>query len=157
MPMKHFLQIGLSFFLFCPIVQAQQQPKIEDVSTLDGIIHAYYEVVSAPAGQARDWARDSSLHLPGAQVLIVSNDSLGNAVPQKMSLAAFHERSGQVSETGFFEYEIARETQRHGAVAHVWSSYEWRNAKDGPIGGKGNKQYPTHLRRESLVDHFLDV
>lgn len=37
---------------------------------------------------------------------------------------------------GFFEYEIHRETQIHGAIAHVWSTYEWRSSSDGPVGGR---------------------
>lgn len=131
-------------FLFCLLlsapaltVYAQPEPIAEDVATIDGIIKAYYEVVSAPAGESRDWARDSSLHLPGAQVLVVRNDEKGNAVPGKMSLAQFHENSGAVSQSGFFEYEIQRESMRHGAIAHVWSTYEWRTEEDGPVGGRG--------------------
>lgn len=116
---------------------AQITPRLEDVSSLDGIIKAYYEVVSGPAGQPRDWARDSSLHLPGAQVLIVRNDAEGHAVAGKMSLAEYHQRSGGISEAGFFEYEIHRETMQHGAIAHIWSTYAWSQTEDGPIGGQG--------------------
>ena len=116
---------------------AQTYPIPEDVQSLDGIIKAYYEVVSGPAGQPRQWERDHSLHMPGAQVVIVRNDEDGKSVANKMTLSEFHERSRGISEQGFFEYEIHRETSRHGVVAHVWSTYEWRNTEDGPIGGQG--------------------
>ncbi len=51
-------------------VQAQERvlPIPEDVQTLDGIIKAYYEVVSGPAGESADRARDESLHHPAALV-----------------------------------------------------------------------------------------
>ena len=134
--MKHAIIIVL-LLLSSTVANAQQTPKAEDVSTLDGIIKAYYEVVSGPAGQPRDWGRDSTLHLPGAQVLIMNNDADGNPAPRKMSLAEYHQRSSGISEAGFFEYEIHRETMQHGTVAHIWSTYEWTQTKGGPVGGQG--------------------
>ena len=115
----------------------QSEPRPADVATLDGIIKAYYEVVSGPAGQPRDWARDSSLHHAEAQVLIVGSDADGRPTPQVMTLGDFHLRSNDLAEAGFFEYEIHRKTQIHGAIAHVWSTYEWQTREDGPVGGRG--------------------
>lgn len=40
-------------------------PRPDDVATVDGMIKAFYEVISGPAGQARQWARDRSLYTPG--------------------------------------------------------------------------------------------
>lgn len=118
-------------------LQAQDLARPEDVNTLDGIIRAYYEVVSGPAGQPRDWPRDSSLHMPNAQVLIVGDGEDGRPEAQVMTLGDFHRRSADLAERGFFEYEIHRETQIHGAIAHVWSTYEWRTTREGPVGGRG--------------------
>src|SRR5262245_43709946 len=48
------------------------KPALEsDVSTLDGILHALYEVLSGPAGQPRDWERYRSLFLEGARLIVV--------------------------------------------------------------------------------------
>ena len=115
----------------------QTQPQGEDVETLDGIIKAYYEVVSGPAGQPRGWARDSSLHHPRAQIVIIVSSDDAAPTAQVMTLGDFHRSSADLAESGFFEYEIHRQTQRHGAVAHVWSTYEWRATEDGPVGGRG--------------------
>jgi hypothetical protein len=108
-----------------------------DVGTIDAIIKAYYEVVSGPAGQPRDWARDRYLHHPNAQVAIVRNDSAGNVRVDVSDLATFHQGSAGLERTGFFEYEIHRQISRHGAIANVWSTYEWRMKEDGPVGGRG--------------------
>ena len=43
-------------------------PIPADVESLDGIIRAFYEVVSTPAGGSPDQKRDASLHAPGAQI-----------------------------------------------------------------------------------------
>ena len=127
---------GLLFSLMPLMAWGQTYPLAEDVETLDGIINAYYEVVSGPAGQARQWERDHSLHHPEAQVAIVRTGEDGQPDAAVMTLAEYHERSGATSQ-GFFEYEIHRETQRHGHVVHVWSTYEWRTTEDGPVGGRG--------------------
>ena len=115
----------------------QEYPLLEDVATLDGIIKAYYDVVSGPAGQPRQWARDRSLHHPEAQVVIVRSNDSGQPTANVMTLAEYHKQSDRLGEHGFFEYEIHRETQLRGAIAHVWSTYEWRTNKDGPVGGRG--------------------
>ena len=125
----------LGFSLTATFAQPVANPQ--DVSTLDGLIQAYYEVVSGPAGQPRDWARDSTLHHPQALVVIVGADDEGQTVARAMDLAEYHRRSGGLGASGFFEYEIHREVQTHGAVTHVWSTYEWRTAEDGPVGGRG--------------------
>ena len=45
--------------------------RASDVSTLDGILHALYEVLSGPAGQPRDWERYRSLFIEGARLIVV--------------------------------------------------------------------------------------
>ncbi|OZC04736.1 hypothetical protein BSZ36_13565 [Rubricoccus marinus] len=116
---------------------AQSTPSPEDVGTLDGIIRAYYEVVSGPAGQPRDWARDSTLHHPDALVTVVGSGPDGEVIVQPTDLAGFHAQSSSLATAGFFEAEIARRTERYGATAHVWSTYEWRQTETGPVEGRG--------------------
>lgn len=116
---------------------SQSFPRDADVKTIEGVMKAYYEVVSGPAGEPRQWERDRSLHHPDAQIIIIGNDADGNIRPNIQTLAEFHERSGNLSTSGFFEYEISRVVSQHGANAHVWSTYEWKTEKDGPVGGQG--------------------
>src|SRR5207245_996004 len=40
-----------------------------DVSSMDAIIAAVYDVISGPAGKKRDWDRMRSLFLPGARLI----------------------------------------------------------------------------------------
>ncbi|MEZ4699750.1 MAG: hypothetical protein R2834_05435 [Rhodothermales bacterium] len=116
--------------------QRPMLPHPEDVASIEGIMKAYYEVVSGPAGQPRDWARDSSLHHPAAQIVIVE-EVAGKPQAQVMTLGDFHRASANLADRGFFEYELHREVQQFGATAHVWSTYEWRTDKNGPVGGRG--------------------
>ena len=135
--MRSVLRLALALLLTAPVALAQPDADPRDVSTIDGIIEAYYEVVSGPAGQPRDWARDSTLHLPQALVTIVRTGERGETVLDPVDLGTFHAQSDRLVETGFFEREVSREVQRYGATAHVWSTYEWRTTENGPRGGRG--------------------
>ncbi|MCG8468391.1 MAG: nuclear transport factor 2 family protein [Gemmatimonadetes bacterium] len=109
--------------LLLPVGSAgQTAPRPEDVSTLDGIIRAYYEVVSGPAGEAADADRDRTLHHPEAWIAIAGANAEGRPVVDVMTLDQYHENSGVRSE-GFYEWETDRITRRSGNMVSVWSSY----------------------------------
>lgn len=118
------------------------QPKItypleKDVATIDGIMEASYEVVSGEAGVARAWERDLSLHHPNA-VYSFQEEVNGEWHQVSMSLKDFHQETDtMVAETAFYESEINRETRVFGNIAHVWSTYETRLVKNGPVARRG--------------------
>ena len=116
---------------------AQNYPLPTDVATLDGIINAYYEVVSGPAGQSADRARDASLHIPDALVAITSVDSAGNPALMTMTVGGYHDRFGGPRQQGFYEREIHRVTQQFGNIAQVWSTYAISSTADGPDARRG--------------------
>jgi len=123
---------------FPAVVCAQSgAARPDDVNTLDGIIKAYYEVVSGPEGVERDTERDHSLHHPDARAIITGVDEAGNPTINNMTLSEYHEGTRQNGNPAFWEHEIHRVTQRFGNVAHVWSTYAWYDTQDGPIKGRG--------------------
>ncbi|MDZ4700873.1 MAG: hypothetical protein SH809_14280 [Rhodothermales bacterium] len=128
--------LATALMLVAVAAYAQPFPHAADVSSIEGIMKAYYEVVSGPAGQPRQWARDSTLHHPSAQITIVRTVD-GRPEAQVMSLGDFHKASAGIAEQGFFEYEIHRQVSQFGVTANVWSTYEWRTTQDGPLGGRG--------------------
>ena len=99
-----------------------QDGNSRDVSSIDAIINAYYEVVSGPAGEAVDAARDRYLHHADAWVSIAGEDADGNPGVSVMELADYHGDNLPRSE-GFYEVETERVVSRSGNMAHVWSSY----------------------------------
>ncbi|HJS44128.1 MAG TPA: hypothetical protein VJ755_11695 [Gemmatimonadales bacterium] len=124
--------------LFASSAAAQTPaPRPEDVTTLDGIIRAFYEVVSGPAGQPRQWRRDSTLYIPRVQFVAMSLEN-GKPVAAVMDHAAFARRyEGAFVDRGFFERETKRVTKRFGNIAHVFSAYEYRATENGPVQGRG--------------------
>ncbi|HEV2288587.1 MAG TPA: hypothetical protein VGR81_06500 [Candidatus Acidoferrales bacterium] len=113
-------------------------PRPQDVSTMDGIIKAFYDVVSGPAGQPRQWSRDSTLYVPG--VLFISTDVTKDGKPyhEIMSHQQFVDKyNASVVSQGFYEQEIHRVTTRYGTIAHVMSTYVMRRTANGPLIGRG--------------------
>jgi hypothetical protein len=99
-----------------------QEARPEDVSSVDAIIDAYYEIVSGPAGEAADAARDRTLHHPDAWVAIAGRDAEGRPTVNVMSLDDYHGDNAP-RQQGFWEWETDRTTSRSGNMVHVWSSY----------------------------------
>lgn len=109
-------------------------PSSASPSTL---ARALYEIVSGPAGAAKDWARLRRLHAPGALITPTLHGEGGFlAAPQSLEqfIALNDKLFGQ---RGFFERELTQEVRVLGHVAHVWSAYETREKEDGPVRVRG--------------------
>jgi hypothetical protein len=113
-------------------------PRTEDVATIDGVINAFYEVISEPAGQPRQWARDRSLYIPDVRFVSIEKRKDGTTEAKPISHQEFVDRSdASLVKHGFYESEIHRETQQFGQIAHVFSTYESRIKPDGPVIARG--------------------
>ena len=119
-----------------PPLPGQAPPRPEDVATLDGIIKAFYDVVSGPAGGRPDRARDHTLHWPGARIGLPQQAPEGPRL-MMMSLDDYHDRFGQARTTSFYEVELHRQVQRFGMIAHVWSTYGYSDRPGGAIQQRG--------------------
>jgi hypothetical protein len=109
-------------------------PALEsDVSTLDGILHALYEVLSGPAGQRRNWERYRTLFVDGARLMPVVAVAGEKAHVRQLTLEDYIRRVEPIFATeDFWERETSRQTETVGRVAHVLSRYESLRDPDGP-------------------------
>jgi hypothetical protein len=112
-------------------------PLADDIATIDGMVKAYYEVVSGPAGQPRDWARDRTLYIKDLRFVQVDVDKSGKLAPHITDHQQYVDSADGLTKDGFFEKEIHRVTERFGPIAHVWSTYESRRTETGPIIMRG--------------------
>jgi hypothetical protein len=113
-------------------------PRAEDVATIDGIMKAFYEVISGPAGQPRQWSRDRTLYIPDIRFVAMSEDKAGKPRPHVLSHQQFVDDSNPLLlKDGFYESEVHRVTQTFGHIVHVSSTYETRLKADGPVTGRG--------------------
>ena len=120
------------------VVQAPA-PNAKDVSSMDAIIAALYDVISGPAGQKRDWDRFRSLFAEGARLIPTAPFSPGESGMRVLDVDGYISRAGPyLDEKGFFEREIARRTETFGSIAHVFSTYDSRhNAGDAHPFSRG--------------------
>ncbi len=109
-----------------------------DVSTIDGIVKAYYEVISGPAGQPREWSRDRTLYPPHVRFVEITEGKDGNLRAKTMTHQEYVDGSDPgFLKNGFDEHEIHRVTERFGSIANVFSTYESRRRRDGPVIARG--------------------
>lgn len=135
--MKHCLALALLLGLVSTAAGQSLPARPEDVATIDGIITAFYDVISGPAGQPRQWQRDSTLYIPKVQFVAMSQEN-GKPVAAVMDHATFAAKyNGAFVNRGFFERETKRVTTRFGNIAHVLSAYEYRATEKGPVLGRG--------------------
>ena len=110
--------------------------RAEDVESIDAILATVYDVISGPAGEARDWDRFRSLFLPEARLVPAGRASDGSTrylvwSPEEYIATA----GGQLEANGFFETEAHRIEERFGDIAHVFSTYEsYRTADEMKAG-----------------------
>lgn len=111
----------------------------EDVATIDGIMTALYDVISGPAGQARDWDRFRSLFLPEGKLIPTGfEEGSAKATASLWTPEDYVNLAGaSLEQNGFFEREIGRVEERFENIAHVFSTYDSRRTADGEVYQRG--------------------
>lgn len=101
-----------------------------DVATMDSIVAALYDVISGPPAP-RNWDRFRSLFVPGARLIPTGRRPTGEVGSRVLTPEEYIQRAApNMEKSGFFEREISRRTERFGSIAHLFSTYESRHAKD---------------------------
>lgn len=101
-----------------------------DVSSVDAIMAATYDVISGPPSKKRDWDRFRSLFVPGARLIPADRAKDGTGLfkvevitPDEYAKFA----DPYFSKNGFAEREIFRKSERYGNIMQIFSTYESRH------------------------------
>lgn len=127
--------VVLAGLLLPPATLPAQGPPANtaDVASVDAVIEALYDVISGPAGQARDWGRFYSLFADGARLIPTGQRPDGSRVMMIWTPQEYVERAGvNLERNGFFEREIGRVTEEFGQIAHVFSAYDSKRTLADP-------------------------
>lgn len=104
-------------------------PTDTEVETIEGMLRGLYEAISFVEPAAIDWARVRSHMAPDAQLIRVLPGTV-----ERMTIDSWIEGFRALIENGslpaFWEGEIARRIDRLGDIAHVFSTYEARPARE---------------------------
>ena len=129
--MKNLLIIAAIFLISIQAIAAQTPKDADpkDVSSLDAIMKAVYDVISGDKDKKRDWDRFRSLFHPDARLIPSGkNAQTGVIAAHAYTPDGYIARAEPfMAKEGFFERETARRVDIFGSVAHVFSTYESRH------------------------------
>lgn len=106
-----------------PAPEPPPEARPVDVSSIDAIVLALYDVLSGPAAQARDWPRFRSLFAPGARLMPTRAKDRGTQAIMLDPDSYIARVAPFFVQSGFFERELARRTDQFGNMAQVFSTY----------------------------------
>jgi len=126
---RNFFTVILSLLIFQTVMAQTTETKEAnpaDVTTLDAIMKAVYDVISGDAGEKRDWERFRSLfHKDARMIPSGKNPNTGVTSARALSPEDYVKRNEPFfAKEGFHEHEVARTTEMYGNIAHVFSTYE---------------------------------
>lgn len=132
------------------------------LNTVDGIIHALYDVISGPVGQERDWAAFRNLFAEDARMYIAVPDNDSGSVLKSITPEEYTNRNQtRLSDIGFNENELYRITNTYGAGTQVFSTYESHytntNGEEDITKGINNIQLYFDGERYFIVSIFWDA
>ena len=111
-----------------------------ELSNIDCVISTMYDVISGPAGWARDWERLRSLYHPQARLMPALSPANEPSRLRVLTVDDFIGRVESIFATeSFWERETRRETETFGRIAHVLSHYESLRDPDGAPFTTGKK------------------
>jgi hypothetical protein len=141
--MKHILITTVLLICMSSLTFAQTQATsvndkyTKDVSSEKAILSALYEVISGEPGEARDWERFKYLFTKDAFLIPTNKSTAGVFGYRKMTPEEYINFFSTRIKTGFFEKELKHELVSFGTIAHVFSTYETKETKNGPITNRG--------------------
>lgn len=120
-----------------PVSVTEYNADPKDVSEVNAIVKALYEVISGEAGP-RNWERFHSLFLPDARMGAIVQPAGGKPVLRTMTPLEYQRSNGPFfMQSGFFEEELGRNEMDYGNIVTVQSAYQFRFSVDGPVQQKG--------------------
>ena len=134
--MKAFMST-LLLLMLTSISFAQPKDYSADVKSVDAIIQVLYSVISGDPGQSRDWERFRNLFKPEARLIPTRKNESGELTLRTMSPDEYVTMFSSRISTGFFERELHRTSETYGTLTHVFSTYETKEKKDGPVTNRG--------------------
>jgi hypothetical protein len=121
----------------CSAAAWAQKDYSRDVSSVESIVAALYDVISGDPGAPRDWDRFRNLFVPDARLIPTRKEEGGNFTYKAITPEEYVQLFSSRISTGFFERELHQVKEEYGTIVHLFSTYETREKKDGPVTNRG--------------------
>ncbi|MGQ0798912.1 MAG: hypothetical protein ACT4NL_02210 [Pseudomarimonas sp.] len=102
----------------------------EDWASPEAIVHALYDVISADAGEARDWDRYRALFFDSTRFAVAMDSKIASGIMVMTSEEMVAQTEAAYGSTGFHEKALVTKVEQHGLMASVMSSFEVRLRRD---------------------------
>lgn len=116
---------------------AQTKNYVNDTKTIESTITTLYEVISGGPDVPRDWDRFKNLFKPEGRLIPTRKDEQGTLIIKALTPDEYVQLFSSRIPTGFFERELNRKVEEYGTVVHVFSTYETKEKKEGPVTNRG--------------------
>lgn len=143
------MRISLSLFLLLTALglygqdTAKSATYSSDTESIQSLLDAYYDCISGPIGEKRDFDRLRNLFHPQARLIY----SYWNEASSKAGVLVFDEveefieRLDYLDKKGFYEHELSNITHEFSSIVQVFSSYAFRAEDNSIPEGKGITSY----------------
>ena len=129
-------KITVVFFLATNLAFAQKDYS-SDVKSVDAIVATLYDVISGEPNSQRDWDRFRNLFKPETRLIPTRKTETGEFTLKTLTPEEYIQLFTSRVSTGFFERELHRKMETYGTVTHLFSTYETKEKKDGPLTNRG--------------------
>ena len=129
-------KITLALLLISNFVFAQKDYSA-DVKSVDAVIASLYDVISGDPNTPRDWDRFRNLFKPETRLIPTRKADGGDFTLRALAPDDYVQLFTSRITTGFFERELSRKMETYGTITHVFSTYETKEKKDGPVTNRG--------------------
>ena len=128
----------------------------EDVKTLERIGSVYYEIVSGPIGQQRDFDRLRNLFHTEAKLTYSywsEEEQMNKLMP--MDIEGYIEKLYYLDQRGFYEEELYVSSESYGSITQSISTYRfWMEDKTAEGRGLTSYQYFWDGKRYWIMSMF---
>ena len=142
--------------LFLFVIASTQAQYEKDVSSIETIGKAYYEIVSGPIGEKRDFNRLRNLFHPKATLTYSywSEEEKKNKLLH-MDIEGYIEKLDYLDKKGFYEKELYVSTETYGSITQSISTYKfWMEDKTAEGKGFTSYQYFWDGKRYWILSMF---
>ena len=142
--MLSFAILLISMVSFAQATQLTSASNYEkDSESIQNILDAYYDCISGPIGETRDFDRLENLFHPEARLIYSNwNNETGKAYTLIFkTLPEFIEKLDYLDKKGFYEHEVSNVTHSFSSIAQVFSTYKFRAEDNSIPPGQGITSY----------------
>jgi len=126
-----------ALFLTISNLTMAQKDYSADVKSADAIIAALYDVISGDPNTPRDWDRFKNLFKPEARLIPTRKSDKSELTIKSLTPDEYVQLFSSRISTGFFERELHHKIETYGTLVHIFSTYETKEKKDGPVTNRG--------------------